>query len=489
MTDDKPSQKRKRPFLLQEMIAQSQRVRSSEINPDSQKAESDLRRVAEEATQLIKKINQPGDHSQSHSLDHSQSHNHHVRPSLSPTLSPTLSPSVSQSVPHSVPHSVSQSEQPSEGISEQLCEQPSKQHSKQHSKPHSESSDDPFWSLTERQAKILTFLIENKTRITKHSLISAATGFPYLSVRDALYNLTRDGFLKQKIRFRRGNFQGFRYILDEEKCLLFQQRQASQQAAPRTMHSNNQAQHSEQQSEQHSEQQSVSPTVCATVYYSSSSLFNKTTTTKSENHKQTKSAADAIADALATHPELGYWRQKQLTPQQVQKWMEMTGASLESMVQSLCHCRYEMVEMNLEQEKNIQNVFNWFYRIIERAGFYPKPKGYQSYLERQLEIEQKLLAEKQERLKALRELQRQKKEAERNLAFYEMLSQPDSELYQQCFSRLNKFTQTTKNASLFERFMRDAFDQIMDEQEQQEVAEARQGGDGAGPSGGDGRGP
>jgi len=163
--------------------------------------------------------------------------------------------------------------------------------------------------------------------------------------------------------------------------------------------------------------------------------------------------------------------------------MEMTGASLESMIQSLCHCRFEMVEMNLEQEKNIQNVFNWFYRIIERAGFYPKPKDYKSYLERQLEIEKKLLAEKQERLKALAELQQQKKETERSLAFYEMLAQPDSELYQQCFRRLDKFTQNTKNASLFERFMRDAFDQIMDEREQKMLAEAKAkgGGDGSAP--------
>jgi hypothetical protein len=136
-------------------------------------------------------------------------------------------------------------------------------------------------------------------------------------------------------------------------------------------------------------------------HYSSSSFFKVPTTTKSENHNSTNADFDAIAEVLASHPELGYWRQKNLTPQQVQKWMELTGASLESMIQSLCHCRFEMVEMNLEQQKNIQNVFNWFYRIIERAGFYPRPKEYKSYLERQLEIEKKLLAEKQERLKGL----------------------------------------------------------------------------------------
>lgn len=205
-------------------------------------------------------------------------------------------------------------------------------------------------------------------------------------------------------------------------------------------------------------------------YSSSSFLNNKTTTTKGEFHKGTMSELEAIARVLATHPELGYWRQKKLTPQQVQKWMELTGASLESMVQSLCHCRFEMVEMDLEQQREIKNVFNWFYRIIERAGFYPRPKDYQSFEERQLEIEKKLLAEKQARAQALAEVRRQKLEAEREIAFQEMLADPTSELYQTCFSRLNKFTQQTKLTSLFERSMRDVFLQVLEEREQARVA-------------------
>ncbi len=205
-------------------------------------------------------------------------------------------------------------------------------------------------------------------------------------------------------------------------------------------------------------------------YSSSSFLNNKTTTTKGDFHKGTCPETATIAKILATHPELGYWRQKKLTPQQIKKWMELTGASLESMIQSLCHCRFEMVEMDLEKQREIKNVFNWFYRIIERAGFYPRPKDYQSFEERQIEIEKKLLAEKQERARVLSELRRQKLEAEREIAFQEMLADPSSELYQACFSRLNKFTQETKVVSFFERSMRDAFDQIMDEREKAMLA-------------------
>jgi hypothetical protein len=205
-------------------------------------------------------------------------------------------------------------------------------------------------------------------------------------------------------------------------------------------------------------------------YSSSSYINNKTTTTKSEFHNSTNDDLAAIAQVLATHPELGYWRQKKLTPQQIKKWMELTGASLESMIQSLCHCRFEMVEMDLEQQREIKNVFNWFYRIIERAGFYPRPKDYQSFEEKQIAMEKKLLAEKQERARVLAELRRQKIAAEREIAFQEMLADPSSELYQLCFSRLNKFTQETKLVSLFERAMRDAFEQVMDEREQELLA-------------------
>ena len=330
-----------------------------------------------------------------------------------------------------------------------------------------------YW-LTPNQFKVLQYLYNLKPRVACVPDIMQQTDIPYGTVRGCLRTLVELDCITKPKYVRKGNFRGFSYAINELRCEEFLNRQASKQVKDQV---------NRQVVGELNDQVDLEPIIQEKE--KSSNFLNKLI---KNNPDSASSLLDSISEVLATHPELGYWRQKKLTPQQVQKWMEMTGASLESMVQSLCHCRYEMVELNQEEEKNIQNVFNWFYRIIERAGFYPKPKGYQSYLERQLEIEKKLLAEKQERLKALAELQRQKKEAERDIAFYEMLSQPDSELYQQCFSRLNKFTQATKNASLFERFMRDAFDQILDEQEQQALAEARQGGDGAGRSGGDGRG-
>lgn len=436
MTEEKPSNKRKRPYLLHEMISQSSRVRALDSNQNEINAESDILQVAHEATELIRKINNP----QASLSNQPENVNTTLRTTVTTTLSPTVSQSVPQSVarsdslsvPQSVPQSVTQPTQQSIQHSASL--------SKQHSLPQSKTIDDPFWSLTDRQAKILTYLINNSSRITKHALISEATNISYLSVRDALYNLTRDGFLKRKVRYRRGSFQGFKYFLDEEKCEIFMRRQSEKTYYCQTPHSLPQ-----------SDQQSVSPTLSPTLYtagtISSSSIFNKTTTKSFE-------------ETLYNHPELGYWRQKGLTAKQIEQWMKITGSTLDNMVQSLCHCRFEMVDLDYENSKPVKNVFNWFYRVIERAGFYPAPKGYQSYLDKQIEQEKALLEECEKKLEELRQIQQKKIEQEKELSFREMMANPEGDIYKACFARLNHFAKKSSNAELFEMAMRKVFDEL-----------------------------
>ena len=200
--------------------------------------------------------------------------------------------------------------------------------------------------------------------------------------------------------------------------------------------------------------------------YSSSSFLEVPTTTK-EIHNLTKS----IAETLANHPELGYWRQKGLTAKQIEQWMKLTGATLNNMVKSLCHCRYEMVDLDHEKSKPIENVFNWFFRVIERAGFYPAPKGYKSYLDKQIELEKQALDEQEQKLQELREIQQAKIDQERELAFREMLNNPEGELYQTCYNRLNHFAQKTSRMELFEMAMRKAFDEVMAERDREVIEE------------------
>jgi hypothetical protein len=196
------------------------------------------------------------------------------------------------------------------------------------------------------------------------------------------------------------------------------------------------------------------PTVHPTVHpiYSSSSSFSKETTT-----------IDEVENILSTDPELGYWRQKGLTSKQMKEWIKITG-NLENLTQSLCHCRYEMVDMNLEESKPIENVFNWFFKIIEKAGSYPKPKGYKSFEDKQIEQERVALEEKEKRIEEMKALSRKKWELERDETFWEMMTDSESKLYKECYGNLNNFAKSLKGKTL-ERSMRVEFDKIMDDRD------------------------
>jgi hypothetical protein len=183
---------------------------------------------------------------------------------------------------------------------------------------------------------------------------------------------------------------------------------------------------------------------------SSSSFFSKETTTVGK-----------VENILNSDPELGYWRQKGLTSKQMKDWIKIT-VNLENLTQSLCHCRYEMVDMNLEESKPIDNVFNWFFKIIEKAGSYPKPKGYKSFEDKQIEQERVAIEEKEKRIEEMKALSRKKWELERDETFWEMMTDSESKLYKECYGNLNNFAKKSKGKVL-ESSMRSSFDKIMND--------------------------
>jgi hypothetical protein len=188
------------------------------------------------------------------------------------------------------------------------------------------------------------------------------------------------------------------------------------------------------------------------------------TSSSSYIHTTTKK----IEPTLTTHPELGYWRQKGLTSKQIEQWMKTTGSTFENLIQSLCHCRFEMVDMNLEESKPIENVFNWFFRIIERTGHYPKPKGYKSFEEKQIEQEQKIIEDKEKRIQELKELSRKKWENEQEEKFWLVMNDKNGDLYKKCHSKLNSFEKNLKGGPVFEKSMRKVFDELTMEKVQEE---------------------
>jgi|GEM_PF-4788806 len=182
---------------------------------------------------------------------------------------------------------------------------------------------------------------------------------------------------------------------------------------------------------------------------SSSSLYiNKTTTTK-------------INIELNNNPELGYWRQKKITSKQIITWMKTADCNLNTIIQYLCYCRFEMVDLDFEKSKPIENVFNWLFKILEKTGGYPKPKGYKSFQEKKIKTEYQIAEQKEKEAKELHELYRRKVKAEQDKIFWSMMNEPEGKLYKKCFEELNDFQKKRNAGKAFEMSMRGIFKKML----------------------------
>jgi hypothetical protein len=309
--------------------------------------------------------------------------------------------------------------------------------------PSSEPFDPLFpdneLTLSKRQKEVFQYLVS----IGDHAFIQAThasqvTGIPLPTIRKILRDFREKNYLKYK-RYQQGGKKGIVYELNpelKEEILAAADKESVTVSVIKT---------------------SVTGSVTSHNSSSSLSLHTEKTTTTGE--------LEEIRKMLRSHPEMGYWRQKGLTEKQVAEWMKVADCGLDRMASYLSYCRYEMVDLNLEQSKPIQDVFNWFFKILERSGQYRKPRGYLSHAERKLEAERKAIEEKKKQIEALKALKREQWEQEREMEFWEMLNDAEGELYQRCFSKLNNFDRkrARKGGKAFEMAMRRAYDQIVNE--------------------------
>lgn len=280
-------------------------------------------------------------------------------------------------------------------------------------------------SLSSRQQQIYDCLLLNgmEGSFTKPQ-IQKATGIPYITIRKALSKFVNSRIIGleydacQKITYYRIN--------PDIQIQKFKKDQDQDQIRIRSDQDQN------------------------TMLYSSSSFYNKT-------------ATDKISTILADHHELGYWRQKGLTEKQIKEWMKIAECGPDIMVQYLCFCRFEMVDNGLEESKPVGNVFNWFFKILERTGCYPKPKNYKSFREKDIEREKAIVEERERQMNEARELYQRKIEAEKGAEFWEMMNDPEGETYKACFEKLPKAMKSRrqKGGKMFETAMRKAFDEMM----------------------------
>jgi hypothetical protein len=322
---------------------------------------------------------------------------------------------------------------------EQAPEQVSKHLSKQASKqaPEIDFLKKPQ-NLNLNQYIVLHHIYFNRPfKIKGKEGIAEVLNIKYGTVRNSIESLINKGYIHKPFSINDGINKGSNCHLNKLECLKIFGNTSDKNIKNRTP---------EQAPEQAPEQVSKQ---APTSNSSSSSFNNKATTSK-------------IESIFNNHPELGYWRNKNLNPKRINEWIKITDCSLETMIQYLCYCRFDMIENNHEKEKNINNVFNWFYKIIEQYGDYPKPKNYKSHQEKQIDKEQQLLETREKEIQKLKELRLKKIEQERDLDFEKMMADPEGEIYKKCFNSLNNFMKVRKNTNGFGLSMRVEFDKIIE---------------------------
>jgi len=151
---------------------------------------------------------------------------------------------------------------------------------------------------------------------------------------------------------------------------------------------------------------------------------------------------------------------KRLTSKQIIAWMKTADCSLNTIIQYLCSCRFEMVDLDFEKSKPIENVFNCFFKILEKTGGYPKPKDYKSFQDKKITIERELIEKQENESLELKKLYQRKIEAEQDKKFWSMMSEPEGKLYKKCFEELNNFQKKKNKGKAFEMSMKDIFKKL-----------------------------
>lgn len=101
------------------------------------------------------------------------------------------------------------------------------------------------------------------------------------------------------------------------------------------------------------------------------------------------------------HPEMDYWKEgRGLTVRKMEGWLKDFQINPLILFRYLCYCAFDMVILEKEREL-VKTPEDYFFGITKKSGFYPKPKGYQSWEEKraaQLEKDEQEYFQGQEKM-------------------------------------------------------------------------------------------
>lgn len=280
-------------------------------------------------------------------------------------------------------------------------------------------------TLSRKQALVLYELIHNPSRMTSYSMIGAALGLSKPAVRDAVEKLCCKGYISRPETVRDGVFQGFRYWLDAALCQQFiDSGGVSNEKFHGPSHTH------------------VTPPT-HTVRPPSFPLH--TTFSSSSEQKLTTHAVNL------DDPELRWWKEQGLRPRQIESWLEEFKMTADELTISLRYARFDVLVNEIKVGgAPINNVLNWFYRILSKAGMYARPANYKSIYEMREEALRAQLQQDEEVRRRIREL-------ECEARFRQIMSDPESEDYQSLLSQVSDFTVKLDSKTLLERELKDIF--------------------------------
>lgn len=316
-----------------------------------------------------------------------------------------------QTIQHFSDQSGSQTtEQAIKQTSEQSHQQTIGQTFKQSDEQTIKHSPKHLWlPLNENQGKILLFLYERGQGLTNMDIICMHTGVAYGTARTSIDVLMREGYVTGKTRHNGHAFRGFDYTLNNHLCSLYVSRIRGEQSSEQSL------QQLIKQSGNQSNKQTIGQTINQTVAPFSSKVledFENLTTTKT---------------GLLEEPELRFWAGEGVTEKQVQNWMAEFQLTIEEIQMSLRYARFDILERG-----DVQNAANWFYKILTRNGFYPRPANYRSLIE----IKAEALKQQQERDREARAIL---EDSDLETKFQAFLSDPEAPIFKQLFDQVNSF--------------------------------------------------
>jgi hypothetical protein len=293
--------------------------------------------------------------------------------------------------------------------------------------------------LSRSQTKVLAFLCGLADRFTNRPAIQVATGLRYGTISDSIVTLKRKGFLSTKFS-KRCEVSGFRFKLNSLLCeqfFSFGQPPDRPPIQPPGRLPGEPPEHSS----------------------SSFSSFVKPTTTNRPPEqppvRPPETSIEAIQAILDSDPEFGYWLSKGITPYQIRSWLIETSTELEILVKSLHHAAFQLNSLEEEKSRNIKKVLDYFYSIYKKNRFWPKPPGYKSHLQKEIEFRENVIRERAQEETRLAEIEIEE-------TFEEIMADQNSELYKRLEAHLNPFSRAKSPDSPARRAaMRDLFNRLV----------------------------